>query len=214
MTRQPGFDVLLFDLGGVLMDFAGFEELGDLIPGSPNRSEVRDRWIHSTSVQSFERGEIAPQRFAEGVIEELRIDLTPPEFLIKFVEWAHEPYPGAIALLDLLRRASRIAALSNANELHTPLHRQRFGSVIENFFFSDEIGHVKPERAIYEHVIRDLGVSSNRIAFFDDTPVNVEGAREVGIIAFETDGISELAASLRTLGILGDSTHDGDRMSV
>lgn len=214
MDRNPRFDVLLFDLGGVLMDFAGFEGLSPLIPGAPDRTEIRDRWIRSDSVQRFERGEITPDRFATGVIEEFEIDLSPLDFLGHFVEWAREPTPGAISLLTSLRNDHRIAALSNANELHTPLHRQRFGSVIENFYFSDEIGHVKPERAIYEHVIRDLGVPPDRIAFFDDTPVNVEGARETGIIAFETDGISKLAARLRDLGILNGSTHDGDGMSV
>ncbi len=97
--------------------------------------------------------------------------------------------------------ASRIAALSNANELHTPLHRQRFGSVIENFFFSDEIGHVKPERAIYEHVFHDLGVPPGRIAFFDDTPVNVDAARKIGIAAYTVDGFTALGARLHDLGI-------------
>jgi len=201
MTKNPRFEVLLFDLGGVLMDFAAFDELGEILPGSPNRSKVRDRWIHTPAVQRFERGEITPQQFAEGVIEELQIDLSPEEFLVKFVEWAHGPYPGAIALLDHLRHDHRVAALSNANELHTPLHRRRFGPVIETFYFSDEIGHAKPERAIYEHVVHDLGVSPNRIAFFDDTPVNIVAAKDAGIIAFGTDGFSELTKRLRFLGL-------------
>lgn len=190
------------------MDFAGFEEMRGLLPGSPSRSAVRDRWIRSPAVQRFERGEITAQRFADAVIEELEIDLTPPEFLVKFVEWAHEPYPGAIALLRSLGKDHRLAALSNANELHTPLHRRRFGSVIETVYFSDEIGHVKPDHAIFDFVIDDLDVPPNRIAFFDDTPVNVEAARETGMTAFEVDGFGELIARLRRLG-LADGTLDG-----
>ena len=79
MDGSPKFDVLLFDLGGVLMDFAGFEELRGLLPGSPRRSEVRDRWIHSPAVQRFERGEITARRFAEAVIADLEISLEPTE---------------------------------------------------------------------------------------------------------------------------------------
>ena len=202
MTKQPGFDVLLFDLGGVLMDFAGFDELGPLIPGAPDRTEIRDRWIRSDSVQRFERGEITPDQFAGGVIAEFEIDLSPSAFLTHFVEWAREPTPGAISLLTSLRNDYRIAALSNANELHTPLHRQRFGRVIDNFYFSDEIGQVKPERAIFEHVIEDLGVPPQRIAFFDDTPVNIEAAREIGIAAFEVDGFTSLEARPGDLGVI------------
>ena len=206
MTGKPEFDVLLFDLGGVLMDFAGFEELRGLLPGSLLRSEVRDRWIHSPAVQRFERGDITARRFAEAVIEDLEISLEPPEFLTAFIEWARPPYPGAIELLQCLGRRYRIAALSNANELHSPLHRRRFEHVLDRFYFSDEIGAVKPERAIYEHVIGDLGVPANRIAFFDDTPVNVEAARAAGIAASRVDGFAALEARLDDLGII-DRNH-------
>jgi putative hydrolase of the HAD superfamily len=202
MDKKPKFDVLLFDLGGVLMDFAGFEELRRLLPGSPGRSEVRDRWIHSPAVQRFERGDITARQFADAVIVELEISLEPPQFLTAFVEWARPPFPGAIEMLQHLGKRYRIAALSNANELHTPLHRRRFDHVIDKFYFSDEIGVVKPDRAIYEHVIGDLGVPAGRIAFFDDTPVNVEAARAAGIAASRTEGIDTLRTRLEDLGII------------
>jgi len=202
VIRETEFEVLLFDLGGVLMDFAGFEELSRLLPGSPHRSEVRDRWIRSKSVQLFERGEITPRHFTDGVIEEFQLDLTPKGFLTNFVDWARGPYPGAIPLLKSLRNHYRIAALSNSNELHTPLHRRRFEHAIDSFFFSDEIGHVKPEREIFDFVIRDLAVSPRRIAFFDDTPVNVDAAREAGFEAHRVDGLAALEAQLHSLGII------------
>ena len=201
MSTQQRFDVLLFDLGGVLMDFAGFDELTQLIPGAPGRSKIRDRWIQCEAVRRFERGEIPRDRFAISVIEELEINLSPSVFLEKFVEWAREPSPEAISLLMRLKGDYRIAALSNANELHTPLHRRRFGQVIDTFYFSDEIGAVKPDRAIFEHVIRDLGVPPDRITFFDDTPVNVDAAREAGLTATTVDGIIELRTRLQHLGL-------------
>lgn len=202
MNHEPKFDVLLFDLGGVLMDFAGFDELTRFIPGAPARSEIRDRWIRCEAVRRFERGEIARDEFASSVIDELEITLSPSDFLRNFVEWAREPSPEAISLLRTLRTDYRIAALSNANELHTPLHRRRFKAVIETFYFSDEIGAVKPDREIFEHVIRDLDVPPHRIAFFDDTPVNVEGAREAGIEAGRVEGFPDLEARLHLLGVL------------
>jgi len=201
MSQEPGFDVLLFDLGGVLMDFAGFDELVRFIPGAPDRSEIRDRWIRCEAVRRFERGEIPCDQFADAVIEELAIDLSPPDFLGNFVDWAREPTPEALSLLRSLGRYFRIAALSNANELHTPLHRRRFKDVIDTFYFSDEIGAVKPDRAIFDHVICDLDVSPVRIAFFDDTPVNVEAARNAGLVAFAVDGVADLTTRLRDLGI-------------
>ena len=202
MTTGLEFDVLLFDLGGVLIDFAGFDELARLLPGTPHRAEIRDRWIQSESVQLFERADITPQRFARGVIEELQLDLSPREFLTEFVDWARGPYPGAVSLLISLRNDFRIGCLSNSNELHTPLHRASIHPHVDSFFFSDEIGLVKPDREIFDYVIRDLAVSPQRIAFFDDTPVNVDAAREVGINAYLVDGLAALKAQLQRLGLL------------
>ncbi len=202
MTRKPDFDVLLFDLGGVLIDFAGFEEMRRLLPQVSDRSEIRDRWIHSDSVQLFERGDITPESFARRLVEEFHLELSAENFLREFVSWARGPYPGAVSLLGRLRATHRIACLSNSNELHTPIHRASIHPHVDTFYFSDEIGMVKPDREIFDHVIHDLAVSPRRIAFFDDTMVNVEAAREVGLNAFSVDGIVEVEAQLQRLGLI------------
>jgi putative hydrolase of the HAD superfamily len=202
MSDVSAFDVLLFDLGGVLIDFAGFEELGRLLPGGADRAEVRSRWISSPSVQRFERAGISPQEFARGVVRELQLDLSPDQFIQAFVAWARGPYPGARSLLRRLRNSHVLACLSNSNELHTPLHRRSIEPLMDRYYFSDELGQVKPDREIFEHVVGDLGVTPRRIAFFDDTRVNVRAAREAGIIAFEVDGVAELETQLQLLGVI------------
>lgn len=202
VNTESELDVLLFDLGGVLIDFAGFDELSRLLPGSPDRAEVRARWIESESVQRFERGGITPLEFASGVIGELELAFSPDDFITAFVGWARGPYPGARSLLEQLRQTLRLACLSNSNQLHTPLHRRSLEQLMERFYFSNEIGHVKPDRAIFDHVIRDLGIPPQRMAFFDDTPVNVEAARGAGLKAYEVDGLEALNDQLRRLGML------------
>jgi putative hydrolase of the HAD superfamily len=74
--------------------------------------------------------------------------------------------------------------------------------LLDRYYFSDEIGLVKPEKEIFDYVISDLGVPPGRIGFFDDTPVNVEGARRAGMNAYEVDGMGELEVQLRALGVL------------
>ena len=202
MDAAPRFELLLFDLGGVLIDFAGFDELGRLLPGEPDRSAVRARWIASPFVQRFERAQITPEQFARGVLQEFRLDLSPREFLTAFVDWARGPYPGARSLLERIPSCYRLACLSNSNQLHTPLHRRSMEPLMEKYYFSDELGRVKPEPEIYLHAIADLDVEASRIAFFDDTPINVQAARGVGIAAFQVEGIAALEAQLNLLGVL------------
>lgn len=196
------FDVLLFDLGGVLVEFSGFDELTQLVPGAPDREEIRNRWIASDTVRRFERGEIEPQRFADGVIRELGLDLSPADFIACFVAWARGPFVGAEALLRHLRASYFVATLSNSNELHTPRHLRDMGDLVDRCYFSDTIGAVKPDREVFDHVLADLGTPGSRIAFFDDTAVNVEAARRVGLTAFEVDGFGALEEVLHRLALL------------
>jgi len=45
---------------------------------------------------------------------------------------------------------------------------------------SGELALVKPDAAIYEHVIAELGIEASEFLFVDNKSENVEGARAVG----------------------------------
>jgi glucose-1-phosphatase len=201
MMAAPMYDFLLFDLGGVLVHFAGFAELGRLLPAGLEAAAVRERWIHSPAVHSFERGDFGGEEFAARFLAEWPVRLAPAEFLRSFAEWNRGPYPGALELLHRLRRDYRLACLSNANEVHAPTHRQRLGAVFERYYFSHELGCAKPSAEIFARVLADLGVPAARIAYFDDTVVNVDAARAAGMSAYLTDGLPALAQRLAGLGI-------------
>lgn len=206
VTRtEPDVDVLLFDIGGVLIHFAGFEELPALLPEALDSSAVRARWIRSRAVQTFERGDIGPDRFAELFMAEWGLDLAPEQLLCDFVSWVKGPYPGATAILDRLRPRFRIACLSNSNQLHTHLHRDALRGHVDDFFFSNELGLAKPEPAIFAAAIRGLGTPAARIAYFDDTAANVDAASAAGMRAHLTDGVAALEACLVRLGLLRGS---------
>jgi FMN phosphatase YigB (HAD superfamily) len=56
-------------------------------------------------------------------------------------------------------------------------------------------------------VIRDLATPPARIAFFDDTEVNVEAAERVGMSAYLVDGMTELEQRLEELGLMKPRIH-------
>jgi glucose-1-phosphatase len=204
MRRGAKLEVLVFDIGGVLVHFAGFEELPARLPYPIDAASVRERWIHSRAVQTFERGDIGPDRFAELFMAEWGLDMAPEQLLGDFVSWVKAPYPGATAILDRLRTRFRVACLSNSNELHTHLHRNFLREHVDEFFFSNELGLAKPEPAIFTAAIRELGVPAPRIAYFDDTAANVDAASDAGMCAHLTDGVAALEACLVRLGLLPD----------
>jgi len=197
-------EILLFDLGGVLVDFAGFEELAPLLTEKTTHATIQKRWIHSEAIGRFESGKITADTFAQDFVTEWQLPLTAAEFLHHFSAWSRGLYPGAARLLQLLKANHRLACLSNSNEIHGPSQRQWLDGLVDSFFFSYEMGLVKPDSAIFDRTIRSLGVPASRIAYFDDTPVNVEAATEAGMRAFHVTGLAGLTITLRQNGVITD----------
>jgi hypothetical protein len=72
--------LLLFDLGGVLIESTVFERLNGCLPEPLERQAIKERWLMSPSVRRFESGETEPLEFAEHFIAEWGLNLTPQAF--------------------------------------------------------------------------------------------------------------------------------------
>jgi glucose-1-phosphatase len=83
--------VLLFDLGGVLVDIAIFDALRALLGEALDDDAVRARWLRSPAVRSLELGWITPSVFASRFIEEWQVPLAPEAFLLDFFSWVKDP---------------------------------------------------------------------------------------------------------------------------
>jgi len=194
--------VIMFDLGGVLVENHGRAELTAMLPSPLERDEIWRKWLGSPSVRSFERGMISPEQFASAFVEEWQIGLKPSAFLQAFAMWPRGLYDGAEELLQRLKESHHLACLSNTNVIHW----QRFPqlhALFDSCFLSHEIGHVKPDRAVFEYALEQLNVRAGDVYFFDDLSLNVSAAREVGIKAFHVESFLELEPILRGESLLG-----------
>src|SRR6478736_3991610 len=98
MPSTGAIDVVLFDLGGVLIDFAGVEPMKELA-GITEDDELWRRWLTCRWVRSFERGECTADEFAIGMVDDWALPLTPQEFLDEFRSWPGGPLPDAAELV-------------------------------------------------------------------------------------------------------------------
>ena len=193
---------IIFDLGGVLVENVTLSALVALLPESTDAGATRDRWLASKSVRAFELGRSDPADFAASFVAEWDLDLSPDEFLAEFTTWPRAFWPDSLKLIAELRAAHTVACLSNCNELHWA----RFGGFAEQFdaaFSSHLLGHVKPDRGVFEIVLRRLAVQPQEVRYFDDAAACVDAACGVGIRAYLADGPAACREVLAAEGLCG-----------
>lgn len=200
------YQVILFDLGGVLVEVDSVAALQRVLGQQLSPEEVWQRWLTaSTWVGTFESGQCTPEAFATGIVAEWGLAVTAEAFLNNFRYWPKRLFPGVQEMLALLARRCTLACLSNTNSIHWPHIRDTLGlnGLLHRYYLSHEIGHLKPTRAAFEHVLADLRCPPSCVVFLDDNQLNVDAAQAVGIRAYRTVGIAEVQTALQSLALLG-----------
>lgn len=194
---SPAIRNIFFDFGGVIMDVHLMRTLAAFVELGVSQLQVEQTQAGSgTFFDAHERGTITTEKF----LEELRKlipggDALPEEKIWDAWHALLDGFiPERIELLRTLAREKRyrIFVLSNTNPPHRKrfreMFREQFGeefdSLFEKTFYSDELGSVKPEAAIYERAAREAGVVPAESLFIDDNAANVAGARACGWHAY------------------------------
>jgi glucose-1-phosphatase len=200
VERPVEVAVVLFDLGGVIVDLSGLDRF--LQRHRIDKANFWPRWLGDGRLADFERGESTPAEFASAFVEDFGLSISPDEFLVEFAAWPCGLLPGAADLLE--RTNVPTATVSNTNVIHWGSAFTQ-GVLLEMFdahFPSFELKMAKPDPAIFEHVVAQLGVPARSALFVDDNEINVVAARAVGLNAFLVDGPGAAGDVLRELGVL------------
>ena len=80
-VKTAGAKVILFDLGGVLIENNGRAALTAMLRQPLPASEMWSKWLASPVVRLFERGQSSPHEFASSFVREWEIDLDPAVFI-------------------------------------------------------------------------------------------------------------------------------------
>jgi HAD superfamily hydrolase (TIGR01509 family) len=197
------FDVILFDLGGVLIELAGVGRMLELCNHAFSADELWARWLTSEGVRRFETGRASADEFGVAMLAEFGLPIAAAQFLEEFTAWPKGVFPGSFELLEQLATSYRLACLSNTNALHWPRVCDEMGLAryFEYTFASHLLGMLKPDAEIFEHVVEQLGCPPARILFLDDNQHNIASAQSAGMVARRVAGLAEVRAALVGLGV-------------
>ena len=194
-ATQPDIEVLLFDLGGVLLELNDPAAIFRMDTGT---EDFLDAWLHSQTVRAFESGSIEVPEFATRMVDEASLPYDAAEFLVRFDRWPYRLFDGVEEMLLELADRFELALLSNTNTRHW--HRDGVAEsivpLIDRIFLSFETGYLKPDDDAFNHAARQVGRDPSAIAFFDDNPANVAAASRLGFRAVLARGIDDIEMSL------------------
>ena len=202
MTKQ--IRVLLFDLGGVLVELNDISRLIDLNGDQVPVNTLWSDWLFSPAARAFEMGISTKEQFADKYIKEMNLPLKRNDFLKVFTQLPKGLYPNAAKLIERCRDRYFTASLSNTNALHWQrlTHEMGIHRMFDQHFPSHLTGKLKPDRESFEYVLQSLHCDPAAILFLDDNEINIKGARSVGMIAYLVKGPQQAENILEEIGIL------------
>jgi putative hydrolase of the HAD superfamily len=199
------FDLVVFDLGGVLIRIAsGWHEAHRLagLGGAP----PADRAFFAVLADLSKRadGSLSAAQFYERVASASGGGYSVEDARRISHAWLLGEYPGVGSVFDALESARLdTAVLSNTSDEHwsrlvPESGEPEFPIVLRarHRFASHLLGLVKPDRAIYRAVEERTGHAPERILFFDDLPENVSAAQASGWKAERIDPSGDTAAQM------------------
>jgi len=197
-------DVVLFDVGGVLVELSGMQTLLGWLKGGVTVDELWVRWLRSKAVREFETGLMDADDFAVALTREFGLPVQPKAFLESFSAWPLGLYPGTLGMLARIPRRYRRALLSNSNALHWPRlsNDMGLGAAFDHHFVSHLTGKIKPDAAAFEDVLESLSCAPAHVLFLDDNLLNVEAAANIGMHAARVQGPREAQRVLTEFGII------------
>jgi putative hydrolase of the HAD superfamily len=200
------FDVILFDVGGVLLTNGWDTRERALAAAHFDLDLAGFEARHQTVSGPWERGEISLDVYLNATVFDQPRSFSRDEFFA-FVIAQSQPLPnGALGTLAELAASNKcmLGALNNEARETNEYRFTTFGlrSYFKVALSSCYLGKRKPEPIIYQRALDILGRKPERILFIDDRPENVAGAVNAGIRAIRFEGEEALRKELGSLGVL------------
>ena len=184
--KWPAVQNVVFDLGGVLVDF---DPIGYLRRRFTNRELEKYLYQNTFGHQlwrEMDAGRISRAEAEAQILAKAKKDGAAFEVRTVLQEWRAllKTKPETVALLRKLKEhGAHIYYLSNIpQDVFEELSGREFMQLFDGGIASYEEKVLKPEPEIYNRLLNKYGLDPAATIFFDDTPKNVEAACELGII--------------------------------
>jgi glucose-1-phosphatase len=182
---------IIFDWGGVIsnLDFVkcnnAFKNIG-FYDFENSYSLLKQKNLFC----DFEKGLVTPDFFRKELRKMTTGEITDTDIDEAWMSMLCDLPCDRWRILQDVKEYYRTFILSNTNAIHVEgyfkyLHGiygvEGYRHLFEKVYFSYEIGMRKPDREIFDFVLKDSGLEASETLLIDDTPQNIETAQKLGI---------------------------------
>jgi putative hydrolase of the HAD superfamily len=200
------FDVILFDVGGVLLTngWDHSERAAVLEQFHLDRAEFEAR--HPQPNDAWERDGMTVKEYLDATVFYEPRDFSHQEFLDAICAQSKLLPDSGMGILRELAASDKcmLGVLNNEARATNEYRFEHFGirDHLKVAFSSCYVGLRKPGQAIYRRALDILGTPADRVLFIDDRAENAAAAESAGMKAIRFTGADALRSELANLGVL------------
>ncbi|MGI9236499.1 MAG: HAD family hydrolase [Woeseiaceae bacterium] len=196
---------IVFDLGGVVFEWRPAAIIRSVFDDSETQNSVRVNIFEHPDWIALDRGTIALDHAIDRGATRTGLPRQDIERLMNEVPRSLAPIEGTIELIRTIHNTkNELFVLSNMS-LASISHLERNHGIWDLFdgvVISCRIQKVKPEIAIYEHLLATHGLEPAETVFIDDMNENLEAASSLGIQTIRFIDPSQCREALTALGCM------------
>ena len=205
-NTSPAISAIVFDLGGVLMDWDPRHLYRKLFGGD---EAAMEEFLATVCTAEWIRQQDMGLPVADAVAQLARRfpDHAPliEAYDKRWQEILAGPIEDSVSVLaDLRQRGVPLYGLTNLPDEKFPalMERLNFLDWFEAVVVSGAVGVAKPDLEIYIHLLKTYHLVPESTLFVDDVAANVEGAKALGLAAIHFVSPAKLRSDLVELALL------------
>lgn len=198
-------NTIVFDMGGVLLDFRAELFAQRLGLGGDDCALLQQHLLRTTDWVRLDRGTTTEAAAYAHACARLPARLHPAvDYILNHWDQPIVPIPGTAEVVrELKEKGYRLYLLSNASlRQHDYWPRVPGQEYFDGKLISADVHLLKPERAIYEELFRRFGLVPEECLFVDDFPPNIEASENAGMPGIVFHDAVQLREEFAARGIL------------
>ncbi len=208
LEDAPTIEAVVFDLGGVLIDWDPRHLYRKLI----DDQALMEWFLEEVCSPAWNAEQDAGRSWNEGIDEAKARHPKHAELIeayaARWPEMIGGDIAGSVALLEELAAIGvPLFALTNWSAETFPFARDRFGwlRLFQDILVSGEVRIKKPDPRIFHLLLQRIGVEPAAVVFIDDMPTNTAAAKALGLRAVRFTTPEALRASDEMQALLARS---------